>query len=138
MTVSIEEARRRVALELLSLAERDQEAMLVLMKAKTIDFAIIGFHAQQSVEKAMKAAMAIHGITYPRSHDLVQLRDMLAAANHAFPLSQNTLEALNPYAVSSRYNLETDELLDERQAADAVQICLEWTKQTISKTNHGN
>jgi HEPN domain-containing protein len=138
MTVSLDEARRRVAGELLTLASNDHEAMLILMQAKTIDFAIIGFHAQQSVEKAMKAVMAIAGITYPRSHDLVQLCDMLVATNISCPLSRDTLESLNPYAVSSRYNLETDELLNETQATNAVQTCLQWAQQKMNDAKHGN
>ncbi len=133
MTVSLEEAKRRVAAELLKIAGHDQEAMHILMQAKTIDFAIIGFHAQQSVEKAMKAVMAMHGITYPRSHDLVQLHDMLYSASISCPLSKDTLESLNPYVVSSRYNLETDELLSETQAQVAVQACLQWAAHHINK-----
>ena len=30
----------------------------------------VGFHAQQAVEKAMKAVLVLEGVAFPRTHDL--------------------------------------------------------------------
>jgi HEPN domain-containing protein len=130
--IPLEQARLRVARDMLTLAERDRDAMAVLAAAGNIDFSVIGFHAQQSVEKAFKAVMAIRGITFPRSHDLIELQALFNAADIACPLAAETLEALNPYAVNSRYNLESDELLNESEAATAVAACLAWAHQHIN------
>jgi HEPN domain-containing protein len=129
--IPLEQARLRVARDMLTLAERDRDAMAVLAAAGNIDFSVIGFHAQQSVEKAFKAVMAIRGITFPRSHDLIELQALFHTAAIACPLSSETLEALNPYAVNSRYNLESEELLNESEAATAVAACLAWAHQQI-------
>jgi HEPN domain-containing protein len=130
--IPLEQARLRVARDMLTLAERDRDAMAVLAAAGNIDFSVIGFHAQQSVEKAFKAVMAIRGITFPRSHDLIELQALFHGADITCPLSSETLEALNPYAVNSRYNLESDELLNESEAAAAVSVCLAWAHQQIN------
>jgi len=127
----LEQARLRVARDMLTLAERDRDAMLALIAAGNIDFSVIGFHAQQSVEKAFKAVMAMRAITFPRSHDLIELQALFQQFAVACPLSSETLEALNPYAVNSRYNLETDELLHESEAVQAVATCLAWALQQI-------
>jgi HEPN domain-containing protein len=68
--ISVEAARRNVAVDLLELANRDAVAMRALAKVPEVDFSIIGFHAQQCVEKALKAALAVKGITFPRTHNL--------------------------------------------------------------------
>ena len=41
---------------------------------------VLGFHAQQSVEKALKAVLSAAGITYPRTHNLVMLVELLRQA----------------------------------------------------------
>lgn len=38
---------------------------------------IVGFHAPQAVEKALKAAIILEGAEPPRSHDLDELRNLL-------------------------------------------------------------
>jgi len=40
--------------------------------------AVIGFHAQQAVEKSLKAVLTSRGIRYPWTHDLGGLIDLLA------------------------------------------------------------
>jgi HEPN domain-containing protein len=130
--IPLEQARLRVARDMLTLAERDRDAMQVLIAAGSIDFSVIGFHAQQSVEKALKAVMAVRGITFPRSHDLIELQALFQLTEITCPLPSETLEALNPYAVNSRYNLESDELLNESEAAAAVADCLAWAHQHIN------
>jgi HEPN domain-containing protein len=38
---------------------------------------VVGFHAQQAVEKALKAVVAIRGLEIPLSHDVVLLLRLL-------------------------------------------------------------
>ncbi|MBI5899303.1 MAG: HEPN domain-containing protein [Rhodocyclales bacterium] len=44
---------------------------------------ILGFHAQQSVEKALKSVLASRRIEYPRTHNLAMLVELLS--RKAFP-----------------------------------------------------
>jgi HEPN domain-containing protein len=81
------EAQKRVADDLLTLANRDAAAMLALAALPHIDFAIVGFHAQQAVEKALKAVMVAHGILFPKTHNLKELHDLLLEHGHTSPLT---------------------------------------------------
>lgn len=64
--ISQADAQNRVAADLLTLANRDAQAMLALAVLPHIDFATVSFHAQQAVEKVLKAMMASHGISFPK------------------------------------------------------------------------
>ena len=50
-----------LARELLGLAEDDLVAARALLDVAAVSDAIVGFHAQQAVEKAFKAVLAEHG-----------------------------------------------------------------------------
>ena len=56
MTAFIEEAQR-----FLRLAERDFRAFEILGAHAEIDLAVAGFHAQQAVEKSLKAVLTREG-----------------------------------------------------------------------------
>jgi HEPN domain-containing protein len=87
----LEDARRQVARDFVTLAERDAIAMRALAKVPEVAFAIIAFHAQQSVEKSLKAVMAVGGITFPRTHSLEELYRLLLEAGYAVPISVDLL-----------------------------------------------
>ncbi|HHY47316.1 MAG TPA: HEPN domain-containing protein [Firmicutes bacterium] len=63
---------------------------------------IFGFHAQQAIEKALKAWLALLGVEYPKTHDITPLLSMLTA--HGQPVdSFYDLIEFNLYAVQFRY-----------------------------------
>ena len=66
--------------------------------------AIRGFHAQQAVEKALKAWLACLEVCFPRTHDLRLLFDQLEHAGAAVPEAFRRLERLSVYAVLFRYD----------------------------------
>ncbi len=130
--ISIDDARKRVASDFLVLAGRDAAAMRTLSAAIDMDFSPIGFHAQQCIEKCMKGVMAVVGITYPRTHDLGELHQLLTSAGHSVPLGLKTLSDFTPYAVTTRYDLEQVDLIDRAQAESAVVLMLAWATTTIT------
>jgi HEPN domain-containing protein len=98
-------------------AEGDAKAMRFLAPNPEIDDESIGFHAQQAIEKWIKAVMASAGLPEERIHDLSRLLDILAAAEIDAPPGSEWLDFLTVYAVPLRY----DELLDlEPLDRDAV------------------
>jgi HEPN domain-containing protein len=62
------------------------------------------FHAQQAVEKALKAWLSFRGLTYPRLHHLKNLFDLVEEQDPAGVLRFRGLERLTPYAVQFRYD----------------------------------
>jgi len=92
-----------------------------------IDDEAVGFHAQQAIEKWLKAVMAFHGLEEARIHDLGRLLELLRDTGVELPPDADRVDELTIYAVPMRY----DELLDaeslERDGAIAlVEEVGEW------------
>jgi HEPN domain-containing protein len=66
--------------------------------------AIWGFHAQQAVEKLLKAPLAIHAVQFPFTHRLLELADLLEDAGLGLDERFEPLLDLTPYAVELRYS----------------------------------
>ena len=62
---------------LLEAAERDVSALRGMGDAAVFADEIFGFHAQQAAEKLFKAWLALLGETYPMTHDLTELLEIL-------------------------------------------------------------
>jgi HEPN domain-containing protein len=90
--------------QLLSLAERDYQAALILAHAEKAQKDAAGFHLQQSVEKSLKAWLALKGVDYPKTHDLNLLLSLLEDQDENIESFWSLLE-LNPFAVQFRYEL---------------------------------
>ena len=62
------EAERARAL--LGRADADLAAVRALEAVETVPDEVVGFHAQQAVEKLLKAVLAAHDIDFPRTHSI--------------------------------------------------------------------
>jgi HEPN domain-containing protein len=91
---------------------------------------IIGFHAQQAVEKSIKAVLVASGIEIPHTHDLSFLLDIVAKHAVATPESVAQADWLTPWAVAARYG--TSEASLERKTAVAVaDDAVDWAATAI-------
>lgn len=61
------------------------------------------FHAQQAIEKLMKAVLIAHGIPPPHTHDLAVLAALLERQLGAWPHNSRDLRLLTLGAVQYRY-----------------------------------
>ena len=128
MTVGRTEAER-----FLRLAQRDQRAFETLNRqCKEEDFPNAAFHAQQSVEKAIKAVLSLHQVSFSRIHDLVELAGRARDTGLKLPLPDDTLYRLTPYAVEFRYNDETMPLIQPDVAQHAVQTFIQWATHHLT------
>jgi HEPN domain-containing protein len=64
------------------------------------------FHAQQAVEKYLKAVVAQAGSPIPRTHDLEDIYNHCLAIQPALVLDRMELSLLTPYAVQLRYDID--------------------------------
>jgi len=92
----------------------------------------IGFHAQQAVEKALKAVCTQHGIEVRRTHDLAALAQALANHGVALPVSVDEVRALNPFAVEFRYDDEISSATNREELDAIVPTMLYWARQQLS------
>jgi len=85
-------------LELLRASRDDAENLGLPVNDRTF-----GFHAQQTVEKLLKALIGAHGEKYQYTHDLGELIRHAEALAEAVPMASRSLEDLTLYAGRWRY-----------------------------------
>lgn len=97
---------------MLRMAHRDFTALMG-MAQDTAAFAdeIFGFHAQQALEKALKAWICLHGIEYPFTHQLARLMTILENVGENMEMFW-VLDQYSVFSVQARYG-EGDVALDE-------------------------
>ncbi|HRU04396.1 MAG TPA: HEPN domain-containing protein [Candidatus Brocadiia bacterium] len=97
---------------------------------------VFGFHAQQAVEKALKAALAQGQIEYPFTHDIETLIKLLRTRGQALPPSPEDLPRLTPFGALWRYEDEPEtDLGDLRPDAilSLVAQCVRWAETLVSR-----
>ena len=62
----------------------------------TIPLNLVGFHAQQAVEKAIKALLVQRGTDFPKTHDLQDLLQRLSTAGFRVPADLEEVTILTP------------------------------------------
>ncbi len=117
------------ALCLLKLADRDWEILDVLKGAERVHLSGVAFHAQQLVEKSLKAVLAARDLPFDRSHDLIRLAKILEDSGLSLPVSLDDLGKLNPYAVVFRYDDSDIEIITREQAVELARMIKKWATQ---------
>lgn len=103
----------KIAQLLFQKARNDFSAIQNMIDVSLFSEDIFGFHAQQAVEKLLKALLAMNGIIYPKTHDIYPLLRLLESSGERTGNFDDLVE-LNMYAVQARYDEyhEADEPLD--------------------------
>lgn len=98
-----ESAKLVVAHQWIAKAEDDYKlAAYVLTMGENGPFAGVCFHAQQCVEKYIKALLIIHEIDFPKTHDIERLIQLLPSTI-LLPIAVSDQALLTTYAVTARY-----------------------------------
>ena len=121
--------------ELLLAKARDDETLLEeIISNEKIRDEIMGFHAQQSSEKLLKALLMGKNISYRRTHDLRELIDLIRDNDIEFPESLMEIRTLSPFAVEFRYDyipLEEEDDFNRQKALEMVQQLRKWVENTL-------
>ena len=99
----VPERTRRLVCEWVMKAEEDFHSAVGLLKqGDVMTMNSICFHAQQCVEKYLKARLVLAGIDFPRTHNIGTIVALLPP--HARPpITENDQNFLTVYAVQTRY-----------------------------------
>lgn len=89
-------------------ATEDAVALREFAANTEIADSVLGFHAQQAIEKWLKAVLARHSVDFEYTHDLRHLIALVEGTSLEFPFDTPAVVRLTEYAVPLRY----DELLD--------------------------
>lgn len=126
------------ALAFLLMARKDFLALQAMTDAHHFSGEIFGFHAQQAVEKSLKALVAAIGGTPPITHNLILLLTMLEDAGVDVEDWWDLVE-LNAYAVQYRYEQldAADEDIDRDSIIKQVGALLEFISTQIPSARNG-
>ena len=93
-----------------------------------------GFHVQQAAEKAFKAWIALLGETYPVTHNLEALVNLLAGRGITTEPFRKLI-AFTPYAVEFRYEGvdSSTEPIDREAALALVEALLEQLRRQLTE-----
>jgi HEPN domain-containing protein len=116
---------------LLGLARDDEFAARSLLPVAGVADSILGFHAQQAVEKALKAVLAANGLEFPYTHDLDGLTELCETNGLQVPQALEGVERLTPYGVHMRYGTSHAQGLDREQALKWAAAAIEWAQSII-------
>jgi HEPN domain-containing protein len=112
-----------ITLEWVSKAEGDWYVAQMSYRARkhpSYDAAV--FHAQQCVEKYLKARLEEAGTSFGRTHDLLALHQLVLPLEPGWAVLQPLLVFLNPFAVAYRY---PGMMATKADAQDALRNCRE-------------
>ncbi|MCC7407609.1 MAG: HEPN domain-containing protein [Phycisphaeraceae bacterium] len=118
---------REFARELLAKAQGDGWVVARLIDDADAPVWVVGFHAQQATEKAIKAVMAHRGIEYPLTHNLGALLDLLRDRQVDLPADASKLPQLTPFGVMLRYP-------DEREVGEGWSLDRKWARGAVDRT----
>ena len=86
------------------------------------------FHAQQAIEKALKALLTANQVVFPRTHDLLRVLDLALLLMPDLDLYREQFADMETYAVDVRYpDLGFDPSREDALAA------LELSEEVIAK-----
>jgi len=94
-----------------------------------LNYDAVCFHAQQCIEKLMKGFLIHFGAVPPKSHDLVQLSQLVSQASPKWSWPLNELRFLTRAAVDFRYPGES---ADREEAQGALDIASRMREKLLA------
>jgi HEPN domain-containing protein len=90
------------------------------------------FHAQQCVEKYLKALLISRQVDFPRTHDLAALGVLCKQAGIILPIDDDALELLTAYAVETRYPGTQPTVEESKEAVKLARIVRKFIKRNLA------
>ncbi len=120
-----------LARRLLAAAREDELAARAVLQVEGIADPIVGFHAHQAVEKAIKAVLSARETEFPFTHDLERLRDFAEECGIELPSTLEGMQHLNSFARGERYGSEAPLILDRDQAMNWATAAIAWAHRLV-------
>lgn len=120
-----------VARVLLKKARQDEALVRKIGSDTDIADEIVGFHAQQAVEKCLKAVLSARETPYKRTHELSYLVGLVVDEEVDAPAALGQADTLTDWAVEFRYEGDDPPPLDRGAALTLVVRLREWAETQI-------
>lgn len=112
-------------------AAGDEKILIRLIDDEDIPDDGLGFHAQQAVEKMMKAVLTHNDVTYERTHNIAYLLTLLDDAELPRPEHADDLPNLSPWAGEFRYARVPDAVPDRQEMRTLVERTRAWAETQL-------
>ena len=134
MNAESSQAIRKLVFDWLRLAQADL-AIAQIVNDERITTEILVFHAQQAVEKALKALLVQRQVEFPKTHSIGMLLNLCKEAKYDVPDDLDETATMTAYAVVTRYpgielHISTKDALD---ASELAMQLLAWVKSQIEE-----
>lgn len=116
---------------LLGRADGDLALVRHVLDSADIPDAIVGFHAQQAVEKSLKAVLAGREVDYAKTHALGYLIELVQTNGLDAPPAVLAAAELNPWAVEFRYEADAEPALDRHATLELIEGIRRWAEEQI-------
>ena len=123
------------ARHLIEKAKRDEVVVAKFAHDFEVPDEVIGFHAQQAIEKLLEAVPASAGVSFRRTHDLTELIDLVRDSGIDFPARLDEVRTLSPFAVEFRYDdlpVGEKEFFDRKSVCEQVREVRRWAEMRLS------
>jgi HEPN domain-containing protein len=116
---------------MLEKARGDLQGVTALAGLEEIDDQVIGFHAQQAVEKSIKAVLAARQIDCPYSHDIDGLMELTQNSGIELPDELTDADHLTPFSLAQLYGANPPSGVDRSQAEKWAVAAVGWAESVV-------
>jgi HEPN domain-containing protein len=122
-----------LAEQLLRRADEDAAGARAMLPIDEVADVLVCFHAQQAVEKALKAVLAAHGVEFAHRHDLRVLIGQCENAGVRLPEDLAEVDLLSPYAAELRYDDDTVHAVESETASRWATAAVRWAQGLVEE-----
>ncbi len=113
-------------------AEDNYQSALTLMRGRAHPVPdIVCNQCQQCIEKYQKAFLVRHRVSFMKTHDLIQLEDLIATVDTDIRLVHAHLLRLNPYGIDIRYPGVDATITDARETVAAMKVVRKFLRAKL-------
>lgn len=109
-------------------AEDDYENAKIVIRRRKPSVYGSCFHAQQCAEKYMKALLVFKGRSFPMTHDLLIINNLLISEGIFIGLPEDDVDALSRFAVATRYPGAKPTIEDAKEAISLARAIRKFSR----------
>ena len=130
-------SKQDLAEQLLRRADTDAAGARAMLPINEVADVLVCFHAQQAVEKALKAVLAARGVEFPFIHDISGLTKLCREAGVPLPGDMDGADLLTPYAAGLRYDDDTVHAVERETASRWATAAVQWARGLVEEAGGG-
>ena len=115
------------------LRRADTDAAGAMLPIDEVADVLVCFHAQQAVEKALKAVLAARGVEFPFILDIGGLTKLCREAGVPLPDDLDGADLLTRYAAGLRYDDDTVHAVERETASRWATSAVQWGRGLVDE-----